>query len=165
MKREELIIGMYRGVLSGVYSLNPTLVDVRLNENEDQLDRERLKEFWRNQVLVEHGCVSDICGEAAEEEIKPMSLHLDEKQNGEFLSLFADNPAAQTKLYFLEGFLYSWAMVNQKITGMCRSAEESDMEKGKELYKAFAPTLQSWLDTYDELFDDLWQYADTEEAE
>ena len=163
MEKDELIIGMYNGLLAGVYSLNPTLVDVRLYENDDQMDSDRVKEFWRNQLLVEWGCVSDICEESAEEKSKPLFQRMDENQNGDFLRLFADNPVAKPKLHFLEGFLCTWAAVNQKITALCRSADCGERSKGKELYGVFKPTLQSWLQTYDKLFDDLWQYAEIEE--
>lgn len=158
-KKDELIIELYDGVLNGVYSLDPTLNEVSLFENEDIQDRERIKSYWRNNLLVLRGCVSDIAAQISDDAPKPLAMRLEGKEFEELTRLFADNPVAERKLHFLEGFLYAWAMVNQKITAMCRSSNGGDRIKGKEMYETFKPTLQSWLMTYDTLFEDLWQSA------
>lgn len=158
-KKDELIIEMQDGLLNGVYSLNPTLNEVSLIEVDDVHHRDRIKNFWRNNLLVQRGCVSDIAAQISDEAPKPLPMRLEGRQLEELTRLFADNPVAERKLNFLEGFLYAWAMVNQKITAMCRSSNGGERVKGKEMYETFKPTLQSWLTTYDTLFEDLWQSA------
>lgn len=161
-KKDELIIGMYGQVLDGVYSLDPTLCAVSVFGNEDKHYPDSKKRYWRNHLLVLRGCVSDISVQYVSEKTPELPLRLESKAVEELTRLFAHSSIAEEKLHFLEGFLYSWATVNQKITAMCRSANGGERMKGKEMYEIFKPTLQSWLERYDELFDDLWQYADVE---
>ena len=54
-KKDELIIEMQDGLLNGVYSLNPTLNEVSLIEVDDVHHRDRIKTFWRNNLLVQRG--------------------------------------------------------------------------------------------------------------
>lgn len=158
-KMNELIVEMHEGCLNGVYSVNPTLHRVVSYESGDIYNDEALACFWRNNLLVERGCVSDISRDITSEEPMEIPLRMGGKQISDFEKLFADNPVAQEKLNFLEGFLYAWATVNQKISALCRSADGGKRIKGRELYKIFEPTIQSWLDTYDKLFNELWECA------
>ncbi|RAQ30046.1 hypothetical protein DPQ25_00620 [Hydrogeniiclostridium mannosilyticum] len=155
--KSEFIIEMVNGILNGVYSVRPISCDVRVYDREDLYDEERTEEYWRNCVLIESGCVNDINGETVSEAPQPLYKN---KQIEDFQRLFADNPTGERKLAFLEGFLYAWALVNRNIRDMWRSEDEREREQGREGFELFKPMLYDWLNIYDQLFKDLWKYAE-----
>lgn len=162
MKKDELIIEMNEGVMLGVYSLNPTLLNVRLYDDEDIGDTERQKEFWRNKLLVEHGCVGDITS-AETDKSSQIPLTYTGGDLDVFFNMIAGNDLAGKKLDFLMGFLYAWSTAYREIANLCHSKNDENKSRGKELFEAVKPTLQFWLNTYDDLFDDLWSCVEMKE--
>lgn len=57
---QKIIIDMYNGILDAVYSNVPCEMEVRLIDNDDKNDLERLEEYWRNKWLINRECYSDI---------------------------------------------------------------------------------------------------------
>ena len=158
-KLDEIMVEVHEGCMNGVYSLDPTLHRVIAYESGDIHENEDLAAYWRCNLLVGLGCVSEIGRPIMEMPIQTKPLKAENETLAEFGKLFEDNPVVERKLLFLEGFLSTWADVYQKISVLCQSPDGGKRIKGREFYEVMKPTFMSWLDTYDELFNDLWKCA------
>lgn len=160
---QKIIIEMYNGILDAVYSNVTCEMEVRMIDNDDKNDLERLEEYWRNKWLINRECYSDIYNDdssntehKAGESILPKSM--DKADLDSILeSIPGEKKDKSEAVTYIDGFLSAWGYLMRMLR------EKRIYEKSEE--SLAEQVAQRFEEIYDVLCDELWKEEPAESEE